>query len=52
MAKDKSELKTKMVGIKVSPDEKKMIEDTAKAEGFNVSQFVLWLVRKFRSSKK
>ena len=51
MVKNKSELKTKMIGIKVSPAEKKLIEEGAKAQGFTMSQFILWLVRKFGSAK-
>ncbi len=39
--------KNKALYVKLTDDEKRMIEQGAELEGFNVSQFVLWLVRKY-----
>jgi uncharacterized protein (DUF1778 family) len=44
----KKDSKDKMIGIRVTEEEKALIEETAKASGFdNVSSFFLWLWRKF-----
>jgi len=45
----KKDIKKKMIGIRVTEKEKKLIESKAEKAGFHsVSAFLLWLVKKSR----
>jgi len=44
----KDNVKTKMIGIRVTDEEKGLIEKAAKNNGFHsVAQYILWLVKKY-----
>ncbi|MBM3252800.1 MAG: DUF1778 domain-containing protein [Candidatus Omnitrophica bacterium] len=43
----RKDIKKKMIGIRVSEKEKRLIEESAQVNGFHsVSSYILWLVKK------
>lgn len=43
----KEEIKDKVIAIRVTEEEKKLVEEAAEKNGFHsVAQFILWLVKK------